>query len=100
MEAKRNDVDIIRLEQLYPLRRDLLESVLSPYPKDVPVLWVQEEPENMGALTFMRINFGQNIFGHSFTSISRDPSASPATGSHRQHKHEQQKLVEKSFEIA
>ena len=98
-ETKRNDVDIIRLEQLYPLRRDLVESALSSYPKDVPVVWVQEEPENMGALTFMRINFGQNIFGHPLSSISRDPSASPATGSHRQHKQEQQKLVEKSFEI-
>jgi 2-oxoglutarate dehydrogenase E1 component len=97
-ESKRNDVDIIRLEQLYPLRRDLVESALSSYPKDVPVVWVQEEPENMGALTFMRINFGQSIFGHPFSSISRDASASPATGSHRQHKHEQQKLVEKSFE--
>jgi 2-oxoglutarate dehydrogenase E1 component len=99
-EAKRNDVDIIRLEQIYPLRRDLLESALFSYSKDVRVVWVQEEPENMGALTFMRINFGQNIFGHPFTSISRDASASPATGSHRQHKHEQQKLVERSFEIA
>jgi 2-oxoglutarate dehydrogenase E1 component len=97
-ETKRNDVDIIRLEQLYPLRRDLVEVALSSYPKDVSVVWVQEEPENMGALTFMRINFGQNIFGHPFSSISRDASASPATGSHRQHKHEQQKLVEKSFE--
>jgi 2-oxoglutarate dehydrogenase E1 component len=99
-ETKRNDVDIIRLEQLYPLRRDLVESALSSYANDVPVVWVQEEPENMGALTFMRINFGQNIFGHAFSSISRAPSASPATGSHRQHKHEQQKLVEKSFEIS
>jgi 2-oxoglutarate dehydrogenase E1 component len=84
---------------LYPLRRDLLESAFSSYSKDVPVVWVQEEPENMGALTFMRINFGQNAFGHPFSSISRDASASPATGSHRQHKHEQQKLVEKSFEM-
>jgi 2-oxoglutarate dehydrogenase E1 component len=98
-EAKRNDADIIRLEQLYPLRRDLLESALSPYSKDVPVIWVQEEPENMGSLTFMRINFGQSIFGHPFSSISREASASPATGSHRQHKHEQQQLVEKSFEM-
>jgi 2-oxoglutarate dehydrogenase E1 component len=97
-ESKRNDVDIIRLEQLYPLRRDLLESALSSYSKDVPVVWVQEEPENMGALTFMRVNFGQNIFGHPFSSTSREASASPATGSHRQHKNEQQQLVEKSFE--
>jgi 2-oxoglutarate dehydrogenase E1 component len=99
-ESRRDDVAIIRLEQLYPLRRDLLELALAPYPKEAPVIWVQEEPENMGALTYMRINFGPNIFGHSFDWISRDASASPATGSHRQHKHEQQKLVEKSFEIA
>jgi 2-oxoglutarate dehydrogenase E1 component len=98
-ETKRNNVDIIRLEQLYPLRRALLEFAMSSYSKHVPAVWVQEEPENMGALTFMRINFGQNIFGHPFSSICRDASASPATGSHRQHKHEQQKLVEKSFEM-
>jgi 2-oxoglutarate dehydrogenase E1 component len=98
-ETKRDDIAIIRLEQLYPLRRDLLELALAPYPKNVPVVWVQEEPENMGALFYMRINFGDNIFGRPFTSISRDASASPATGSHRQHKSEQQQLVEKSFEI-
>jgi 2-oxoglutarate dehydrogenase E1 component len=98
-ETERKDVAIIRLEQLYPLRRDLLELALAPYPKEAPVVWVQEEPENMGALTYMRINFGQNIFGHAFSSICRDASASPATGSHRQHKVEQQKLIERSFEI-
>ena len=98
-ELKREDVAIIRLEQLYPLRRDLLELAVASYPKETPVVWVQEEPENMGALTFMRINFGQSIFGHPFTWVSRDASASPATGSHRQHRHEQQKLVEKSFEL-
>ena len=98
-ESKRVDVAIVRLEQLAPLREEFLQQTLSMYSAGTPVVWVQEEPENMGALTFMRINFGQNIFGHPFSSISRDPSASPATGSHRQHKQEQQKLVEKSFEI-
>jgi 2-oxoglutarate dehydrogenase E1 component len=98
-ESRHDDVAIIRLEQLYPLRRALLELALAAYPKDTPIVWVQEEPENMGALTFMRMNFGQNIFGHPLSSVSRDASASPATGSHRQHKHEQLELVEKSFDM-
>src|SRR5690606_7745000 len=51
----RPDVAIVRLEQLYPLSTAELEKSLEPFARDVPVTWVQEEPENMGALRFLRV---------------------------------------------
>jgi 2-oxoglutarate dehydrogenase E1 component len=97
-QNKRDDVAIIRLEQLYPLRGELLESVLSPYASGTPVYWVQEEPGNMGAWTFMRIQFGEKLFGRwPFAGITRPASASPATGSHRRHKQEQAEIIARAF---
>jgi 2-oxoglutarate dehydrogenase E1 component len=97
-QAKRNDVAIIRLEQLYPLRREMLESVLAPYPKGTPVFWVQEEPGNMGAWIYMRIQFGEMLFDRwPFAGITRPPSAAPATGSHRRHKLEQSEIISRAF---
>jgi 2-oxoglutarate dehydrogenase E1 component len=97
-QAKRDDVAILRLEQLYPLRRDLLESNLARYRAGTPVFWVQEEPANMGAWTFLRIQFGGNLFGrHPFEGITRARSASPAGGSSRRHKFEQAEIVSRAF---
>jgi 2-oxoglutarate dehydrogenase E1 component len=94
----RDDVAIIRLEQLYPLRSDLLESALSPYRAGTPVNWVQEEPANMGAWTFLRVRFGESLFGRfPFSGITRPSSATPATGSHRRHKQEQAEIISLVF---
>jgi len=97
-QAKREDVAIIRLEQLYPLRRDLLEKALTQYPKDTPVFWVQEEPGNMGAWVFMRNQFcGTLLDRWPFEGVTRPPSASPAAGSHRRHKQEQAEIISRAF---
>jgi 2-oxoglutarate dehydrogenase E1 component len=97
-QLKRNDIAIIRLEQLYPLRDELLEKVLSPYADNTPVLWVQEEPFNMGAWRYLHEKFGKHLFGRlPFAPISRHESASPATGSSGAHKLEQQQLIERAF---
>jgi len=97
-QAKREDVAILRLEQLYPLRRDLLEKALTPYPKDTPVFWVQEEPGNMGAWVFMRNEFcGTLLDRWPFEGVTRLPSASPAAGSHRRHKQEQAEIISRTF---
>ncbi len=97
-QNKRDDIAIIRLEQLYPLRRELLESVLSPYAPGTSVYWVQEEPGNMGAWNFLRIQFGEVLFGRlPFAGITRPASASPATGSHRRHKQEQSEIISRAF---
>ena len=79
-EHKRNDTAIIRIEQLYPLRDELLEKLLLPYADNTPVLWVQEEPFNMGAWRYLHEKFGKHLFGRlPFAPISRHESASPAT---------------------
>jgi 2-oxoglutarate dehydrogenase E1 component len=97
-QSKREDIAIIRLEQLYPLRRDLLEMALATYPKGTPVFWVQEEPGNMGAWIYMNIQFGETLFGGwPFAGITRPLSASPAAGSHRRHKQEQSELISRAF---
>jgi 2-oxoglutarate dehydrogenase E1 component len=97
-EHKRNDVAIIRLEQLYPLHAELLGKILQPYADGTPVLWVQEEPANMGAWRFLHEKFGKHLLGRlPFAPISRFESASPATGSSHAHKQEQENLVRRAF---
>jgi 2-oxoglutarate dehydrogenase E1 component len=93
-----HDVAIVRMEQYYPLRMDRLASALAPYRPDVPVVWVQEEPRNMGAWSFLFMRFADRISGsHPFSCVSRPESASPATGSHAAHAFEQQRLMEEAF---
>lgn len=100
-EHERNDVAIVRLEQLYPLPEEQLKMSLRGYRRGTPVLWVQEEPSNMGALNYMRLNFDEKMFDrHPFLTVSRPESASPATGSSASHKIEQQGLIEQAFHSA
>ena len=93
-----DDVGIIRVEQLYPLRASELQARLAPYPKDVDLVWVQEEPWNMGAWYFMRARLPE-ILGNEqpLRCIARPESASPATGSGASHKLEQRLLVDEVF---
>jgi 2-oxoglutarate dehydrogenase E1 component len=85
--SKRDDIAILRIEQLYPLRDELLQSALAKYRDGTPVFWVQEEPGNMGAWYDFRVRFGDRLFGRwPFDGISRPASASPATGSAKAHK--------------
>jgi 2-oxoglutarate dehydrogenase E1 component len=97
-QARREDVAIVRIEQLYPLRRDLLESLMAQYSADTPVFWVQEEPANMGAWTYFLMNFGERFLGRfPFAGVTRAASASPAAGSARRHKQEQADLIARAF---
>jgi 2-oxoglutarate dehydrogenase E1 component len=97
-ELERWDVAIIRLEQLYPLQWNRLDRELEQYGKGVPVLWVQEEPENMGAWRYLQALVGDKLFDrHPFTGIYREASASPATGSAQSHKIEQDAVVSLAF---
>jgi 2-oxoglutarate dehydrogenase E1 component len=95
---KREDIAIIRVEQLYPLRREHLEAALSPYRDETPVFWVQDEPENMGAWRYMRATFGETLLGRfPFQVIARPSSATPATGSHASHEKEQTRIIDRAF---
>jgi 2-oxoglutarate dehydrogenase E1 component len=96
-KAGREDVAIIRIEQLYPLRADLLRHELSRYRNAKSFVWVQEEPRNMGAWTFIRPYLAE-ILGKDPAYIGRKESASPAVGSHRQHKIEQVRIIEETFQ--
>ena len=97
-ETKRENLAIIRLEQLYPLRRELLEATLAPYRDGTSVCWVQEEPANMGAWTSLRMRFGEMLLGRfPLESISRPAAASPAAGSMRRHKQEQSEIISRAF---
>jgi 2-oxoglutarate dehydrogenase E1 component len=92
-------VAIHRIEQLYPLRQADLDQLLSGYDRNLPVHWVQEEPMNQGAWPYFCLNFGGQISGRSLKVIARPQSASPATGSHHIHEHEQDHLVEEALHI-
>ncbi len=89
----RDDVAIVRLEQLYPIN-DELSSVLSAYKDGTRLVWVQEEPRNMGAWYFMNANL-LKIIGERLplSVVSRPAAASPATGSKASHDLEQQRLL-------
>ena len=97
-ELHRQDVAIVRVEQLYPLPDEELKAVLSVYAPDTPVTWVQEEPENMGAWRFLKVMWGHPLLGtHPFDGVSRPASASPATGSHESHALEQDEILMKTI---
>lgn len=94
----RDDVAIVRIEQLYPLPDSHIKDALQSFAADVPVVWVQDEPENMGAWRHFRARFGGKLFRrHAFSCVSRAESASPATGSPAAHKLEQQAILEQAF---
>jgi 2-oxoglutarate dehydrogenase E1 component len=98
-ELSRDDVAILRLEQLYPLRDEQLREALAPYPPAAPAVWVQEEPANMGAWRYLLARFGDRLFGsRAFSGVCRPPSASPATGWAALHRLEQQKLLRVAFD--
>jgi len=90
----RIDVAVIRLEQIYPLPQKQLDELYKKYSKAI-WYWVQEEPLNMGAATFLRMNV-KNI---NFYVISRQVSASTATGYSKIHIQEQEQIVDTAFSL-
>jgi 2-oxoglutarate dehydrogenase E1 component len=95
--AARPDVAICRLEQLYPVPMRDLRGMLDSYPDAQEVVWVQEEPENMGAWDFIRPHLAELAGGRPLRRVARPRSASPAEGSAARHATNQQVLVDKAF---
>ncbi|MDR3068731.1 MAG: multifunctional oxoglutarate decarboxylase/oxoglutarate dehydrogenase thiamine pyrophosphate-binding subunit/dihydrolipoyllysine-residue succinyltransferase subunit, partial [Cellulomonas sp.] len=95
--AKRSDpsVAIVRLEQLYPLDEPALRQALDPF-GDAELVWVQDEPRNQGAWTFLSMNLPQ-LIDRTIGVVSRPTSASPATGSMKKHHAEQKELIAAAF---
>ena len=96
----REDVAIVRMEQYHPLDLPALTEALADYREGTPVVWVQEEPLNMGAWGFLKLQLDALLPGRfPLTVVARDPSASPATGSAGAHKIEQADLIARAFAV-
>ncbi|MFZ6001005.1 MAG: 2-oxoglutarate dehydrogenase E1 component [Bacteroidota bacterium] len=93
-KKKIKDAAIVRLEQLHPFPEKQLNAVLKKY-KGAKLVWAQEEPANMGALSYVL----RMMPKQAFELVSRKPSASPATGYSKVHKVEQEKIVNQAFEM-
>jgi len=98
-ERQANNVAIVRIEQLYPFPEEEIRYVLERYPQTSELVWVQEEPRNMGAWRYMRDRMLPVLSPAERTLFyaGRPESASPATGSHKRHAREQAALIEEAF---
>src|SRR6266540_1821917 len=97
-QRKIEDAAIVRIEQLYPLAEKKLREMLKPFPKNAKYIWCQEEPENMGAWTFIEPRL-RTIFCTEIAYAGREASASPAVGALARHKREQARLVADAFAL-
>ncbi len=95
--AARPDVAICRLEQLYPVPMRDLRAMLDAYPNAEDIVWVQEEPGNMGAWEFIRTHLQEVSGGRPVRPVARPRSASPAEGSVARHALNQEALVNQAF---
>ncbi len=92
-EFNARDIAIIRVEQLYPFPKEKIEAIFSKYKNTLIKLWVQEEPENMGAWMF--VNY--KLKDYTIVPVTRQASGSPAVGLNELHKLEQMEIIGKVF---
>ena len=92
-ENGRNDVALVRIEQLFPLPQDQLKEVIASYPNATDFVWAQEEPRNMGAYGYMLMNFDQV----KLRVASRHVYSSPAAGSSTRSKARHKKVIDSVF---
>ncbi len=91
------EVAVARLELLYPFPREKLAAVLKQYPNLTEVTWVQEEPRNMGAWTFLRRRIESMLDGLPLAYCGRSPRSSPAEGYPQTHRVEQERILREAF---
>jgi 2-oxoglutarate dehydrogenase E1 component len=98
-ERKISNVAVVRLEQIYPFQTGQVRDILARYPETAEVVWVQEEPRNMGAWPFVQDQFQpileptQRVLRYA----GRASSASPAAGSLKRHQQELAELLDQAF---
>ncbi|MDR2567320.1 MAG: multifunctional oxoglutarate decarboxylase/oxoglutarate dehydrogenase thiamine pyrophosphate-binding subunit/dihydrolipoyllysine-residue succinyltransferase subunit [Bifidobacteriaceae bacterium] len=105
--ARRNKLDspaqastaIVRLEQLYPLTQEMIDTIVGGLAPDAKLVWVQDEPANQGAWSFLLRKALPLLGGRRLDVVSRPEAASPATGSHSQHAVEQEALLNQAFAL-
>jgi len=95
-DQRRAPAAIVRLEEIHPFPAEDLSAVLARYPASVELVWVQEEPENMGAWSFVRGEMVDRM-RRAIRVAARERSASPATGSASVHEVEQRQLLDRCF---
>ena len=95
--AAATNTAIVRVEQLYPMPVDEINAVLGSYPGAVDFAWVQDEPANQGAWSFIALNLLEQLNGVALRRISRPSAAAPAVGSHKLHEREQAEIVATAF---
>ncbi len=100
--AKRKDmgVGIIFLEQMYPWPEEELQAALDQHPDADEIVWVQEEPANMGALFYVMPELRRMAGDRAVLSVKRSASATPATGSAKAHEIEEKTLIDLAFGAA
>src|SRR5258706_456090 len=92
-----SDTAILFLDQLYPFPKNELRAEIVRHPNAREIVWVQEEPANMGALSYVLPRIQHYIRGIPVRSVKRSASASPATGSSKAHELEQTTLITLAF---
>ncbi len=92
-KEKKSDTAIVRIEQLFPLPIKQIQAIITRYPHVDDMVWVQEEPLNMGPWPFLRLQFT----GLDIRVVARPASGSTATGSSQFHVIRQRKIIEKAF---
>jgi 2-oxoglutarate dehydrogenase E1 component len=98
-DAGRDDLALLRIEQLYPFPTAELAAALGRYPRAAEVCWVQEEPANQGAWTFVRPLISPLLRPEiRFSYIGRVEAASPATGLYAVHRAEERAILEQALE--
>jgi 2-oxoglutarate dehydrogenase E1 component len=91
------DTAIVRIEQLYPLPVEEVRAAIAQYPNADDYAWVQEEPANQGAWSFIALNLLEHLEGVRLRRISRPSAAAPSVGSTKMHDAEQAALIEASL---
>jgi len=94
-DLKKLDIAIVRLEQFYPFPEEQLTALIKKYRQARQYLWVQEEPENMGAWFFIRPRL-EKVLGKPIEYIGRKAAASPATGFPNVYKEKQAAIVDEA----
>jgi 2-oxoglutarate dehydrogenase E1 component len=94
---KETDIALLRIEQLYPLHLEKLKSLFEKYRGFSECLWVQEEPENMGAWSYIRPYLEQ--FVTKLHYVGRPANATTATGSNKKHKQEQADILQRALGV-
>ncbi len=94
-----NSFGLMRIEQLYPLHHDYLQAALARYKRASRIVWVQEEPKNMGPWPHLQYRLARAL-GRDPEYCGRRAAAAPAVGSHRRHNEEQQQIIDSALGVS